>query len=133
MKCGEGSWWGPSLFCGLEGAMAEKPELSEVEFAAVIDLLRPLNADEREPVILALEHDYEGVGDRARAALALEEKKVVKLRVEPKSIEPKIDDVQWRKRPDGEWEHSVNGGIWRRGAKPKSEPVVQLRVVEQAK
>src|SRR5262249_15945258 len=102
--------------------MANKPELSEVEFAAVIDLLRPLNPDEREPVILTLEHDYEGVGDRVRAALKGEERKVVKLRVaEPaKSVEvpmkakAKVDDIRWRQRSDGGWEYSVNGGMWRR-------------------
>jgi len=49
--------------------MANEATVGEVEFLAAVDLLKPLNPEEREPVILALEHDYPGIGDKLRAEL----------------------------------------------------------------
>jgi len=100
-----------------------KLEIGEVELQAAIDLLKKISPEEQEAVILALEHDHPGIGDKARAALELEEKKVVKLRVvEPaKSERPEIRDKQ------GNLYRWVNGGYRRVFG------VAQLKVMEQAK
>jgi|SRR5215471_10842269 len=97
-------------------------KIGEVELLAAIDLLKKISPEEREAVILALEHDHPGIGDRARAALELEERKVVKLHVvEPvKSVEkPEVRDKY------GNLYRWVNGGYRR------ALGVVQLKVVEQ--
>ena len=101
--------------------MAGEPKIGEVELLAAIDLLKKISAEEREAVILALEHDHPGIGDRARAALALEERKVVKLRV-VKSVErPEVRDKQG------------NLYRWVNGCYRRQIGVAQLKTIEQAK
>src|SRR5215469_5422290 len=98
-------------------------KIGEVELLAAIDLLKKISPEEQEAVILALEHDHPGIGDKAKAALELEEKKVVKLRVvEPVKVErPEVRDK------NGNLYRWVNGGYRRVFG------VARLKVVGQAK
>jgi putative DNA primase/helicase len=111
----------------------------EVELLAAVDLLKKISPEEREAVILALEHDYPGVGDGARAMLELEERKVVKLHVveATKSVDVKVvslgDGWSFVKKADGsKWR--VKGTDQRRWTGPEpADAVVQLKAMEQAK
>src|SRR6516162_5943120 len=101
--------------------MAGEPKIGEVELLAAIDLLKKISAEEREAVILALEHDHPGIGDRARAALELEKKKVVKLRVVKSVQRPEVRDKQG------------NLYRWVNGCYRRQIGVAQLKTIEQAK
>src|SRR5215831_18334484 len=122
------NWWEAprwGLFCFMGSwrmGMVGEPRISEVELLAAIDLLKKISAEEREAVILALEHDHPGIGDRARAALELEKKKAVLRVVETAKPEPReVRDKQ------GNLYRWVNGGYRRVFGVP------QLKVMEQAK
>ena len=131
-----------------------EPVLDEVELMAMIDELKRVSPGEQEAAIEALEGDHPGVGERARALLALERRaeeitrkleeaeaafKKPEARVEPVAARPKPKLVEttkpdepreWRfvQRADGsKW--MVRGKDWRR----HFGPVPQLKVVEQAK
>jgi len=49
-----------------------KPEIDDFELSAAIDALKRVSPQEQEAAILALEEGHPGIGDRARALLAIE-------------------------------------------------------------
>jgi hypothetical protein len=94
-------------------------ELKMDELLAAVDLLKNLSPEEREAVILALEHDHPGI----RRLIELEERKVVKLRI-VKPVEEAKPEVRDKYGNLYRW---VNGGYRR------ALGVAQLKVTEQAK
>jgi len=147
---------GPLLFCEqLETwsvVMVGEPRLDETQLLAAVDGLKRVSVDQREAAIAALDEEHPGVGDRVRAMLAREaeyQAAIIKksnevfAKAEAKPSVAKVGPrvTRWRQLPSGAWEYLLEGqSFWRRhfGIPPKhvgtvAKPVVQLKVVDQAK
>src|SRR5215831_14970978 len=80
-----------------------KPELDEVGLLAAIDALKRVSPEQQEAAILELEEKHPGIGERARALLALEKQTAEAIErlekqgreveepkvIEQKTVEPK--------------------------------------------
>lgn len=108
--------------------MAE-PWVDEAELLAAVDALKRVSPEEQEAAILALEESHPGIGDRARALLAIEKQSAEDIRkaeeqgkkwageakkvVEPKpSPKPNLGHkpvIRLVRRPDGEYDTVIEG------------------------
>ncbi|PWT77879.1 MAG: hypothetical protein C5B60_02010, partial [Chloroflexi bacterium] len=130
--------------------MVGELRVDDTRLLMVIEALKGDSPDQQEAAIQELEKEHPGIGDRARALLALELKEAAEIAKKVKNsgakigvaakieVEAEPKQGKWRKVGSAWFKNEGNG--WRRhlGPLPKELPnssvgVPQLKVVEQAK